>query len=393
MTRPRLFPTQEIGSIARPRWQIQGQHRQPLDPAARAELERWNGKLGFADPADPHLRSFLSGDPNALTTPEIRDLAALFGLRYFESVGLDRVYDGEARRIEMYEFAVRQMTGFEFQGHVRSFDNKYYLKAANTSEVGLPKPYHLEEFDFVRRHTDREPKLPITGPYTIADWSYNEHYLGRHAGWKGRAVRRSAQREFVLAVAKHAIRPTLKALIDRGCRVIQIDEPAGGTHPDEAALLAEGFNAATEGLDAEFTMHICFSDYRSLFPALLEAKRCSQWTWEFANRDSADHDGYAILSMFREYGDPRKIGLGVLDVHRDEIETPEVVEDRILRAARILGDPERLWINPDCGLRTRSLDVARAKLESMVEGARRARERLEGPSAAGASAAPGARPA
>src|SRR5262249_27752725 len=152
-----------------------------------------------------------------------------------------------------------------------------------------------DEFDFVRKHATAEPKLPITGPYTLADWSYNEYYLGRQKGWKGPAARRDAQREFVVEIARRAIRPTLAALIEPGCRVIQTDQPAAGTHPAEAALVAEGFNAATEGLDAEFAMHICFSDYRSLFPALLEAKRCGQWLLEFANRDGDRRDAYDVL--------------------------------------------------------------------------------------------------
>lgn len=373
----RLFPTQEIGSIAKPRWQLQGQRGEALDTAARSEFELWNQKLQFA-PANGASSAFLTGGSHQVGAAQVRDWGALFALRYFESAGLDRVYDGEARRIEMYEYAIRQMRGFQFLGHVRSFDNKYYLKAAGTGEVKLDRPYHVEEFDFVKSHAKAEPKLPITGPYTLADWSYNEHYLGRQKGWKGRSVRRAAQREFVVEIARQAIRPTLRALIDHGCRVIQIDEPAAGTHPDEADLVAEGFNAATEGLDAEFTMHICFSEYRSLFPALLEAKRCRQWAWEFANRDTDDRDGYEVLSMFREYGDTRDIGLGVLDVHRDEVETPEKVADRIGRAAKILGDPARIWVNPDCGLRTRSLATAYRKLEAMDAGARIARERQEG---------------
>ena len=239
----------------------------------------------------------------------------------------------------MYEYPIRQMHGFQFLGHVRSFDNKYYLKAAATGPVELLAPYHLDEFDFVRANARAIPKIPITGPYTLAEWSYNEHYLGRQAGWKGREARRRAESEFVLDIARKAIRPTLKALIDHGATVIQIDEPAAGTHPNEADLVVEGFNAATEGLDAIFSMHICFSDYRTLFPAILEAKACRQWAWEFANRDTADHDGYEMLKLFREYGDDREIGLGVLDVHRDEVESPERVADRILRASTILGDP------------------------------------------------------
>jgi 5-methyltetrahydropteroyltriglutamate--homocysteine methyltransferase len=140
-------------------------------------------------------------------------------------------------------------------------------------------------------------------------------------------------------------------------------------------------NAATEGLDAFFSVHVCFSDYRSLFPALLEAKKVDMWAWEFANRDTPEHDGYAILDLFREYGDKRQIGLGVLDVHRDAVETPEIVQARIGRAVQRLGDPARLWVNPDCGLRTRRLSVAYQKLSNMVEGARRARAEWLGPKA------------
>jgi len=374
-----LFPTQEIGSLAKPRWQILGQRSEPLDASAKEELSRWDQRVGFAAEAPGVRDALLAGRPSDAAPEAVRDLGALFGLRFLETAGLDRVYDGEARRIEMYEYPIRQMQGFRFDGHVRSFDNKYYLKAAVTDEVRLDRPYHLEEFDFVNAHARAEPKLPITGPYTLADWSYNEYYLARQPGWKGREARRAAQREFVVDLARKAIRPTLSALIDHGCRVIQIDEPAAGTHPDEAAIVVDGFNAATEGLDAEFTMHICYSNYADLLPTLLEAKRCRQWAWEFANRDSEGHDGYAVLKTLAEYGDTREIGLGAVDVHRDAVETPAVVADRIRRAAKYLGDPARVWVNPDCGLRTRSLPVARAKLESVVAGAALARAEFENP--------------
>ncbi len=374
-----LFPAQEIGSLAKPRWQLLGQRTEPLDEKAREELRAANDRTGFANEM-PHERdALLAGRARELDPERVRDLGALFAIRLFESTGLDRVYDGEARRIEMYEYPVRQMRGFRFQGHVRSFDNKYYLKAAVVDEIGLERPYHVHEFDFVKGHARAEAKLPITGPYTLADWSYNEYYLARQKGWKGRTARRAAQREFVVDIARRAIRPTIRALVDRGCRVIQIDEPAAGTHPDEAELVVEGFNAATEGIDAEFTMHICYSNYRDLLPALLEAKRCRQWAWEFANRDSERHDGYAVLSALAEYGDTREVGLGVVDVHRDAVESPELVAARIRRAVGYLGDPHRIWVNPDCGLRTRSLPVARAKLESVVRGASIARAELEDP--------------
>ena len=376
-----LFPAQEIGSLMKPRWQLLGQRGVPLDAGARSDFERWDHELHFSQDAPDAARALLAGHGREIGGEAVRDLGALFALRLFEAAGLRRVYDGEARRIEMYEYPIRQMQGFQFVGHVRSFDSKYYLKAANTGEVRLSHPYHAEEFEFVRRHASAEVKLPVTGAYTLADWSYNEYYLGRQGGWKGRTARRDAQRELIQAIARHALRPTLAALIERGCRVIQIDEPAAGTHPDEGDLVAEGFNAATEGLDAEFTMHICFSDYRALFPALLEAKRCTQWAWEFANRDRDGRDGYEVLNVLKEYKDPRQVGLGVTDVHRDDLETPELVADRIRRAVQILGDPRRVWVNPDCGLRTRSLEVANAKLRAMVKGAEIARADFERPRA------------
>jgi len=86
-----------------------------------------------------------------------------------------------------------------------------------------------------------------------------------------------------------------------------------------------------------------------------------------------------VLSALADYGDTRDVGLGVVDVHRDAVESPATVAERILRATKYLGDPHRIWVNPDCGLRTRSLTVARAKLEAVVQGAARARAELENP--------------
>ncbi len=372
-----LFPAQEIGSLARPRWQLIGQRGEPLDAEARAEFGAWDRRLGFAAELPGAREALLADRPGEDRAAAARDLAALFGIRYLESAGLARVYDGEARRIEMYEHPIRRMHGFRFEGHVRSFDSKYYRKAAVVDAVRLDRPYDVDEFDFVRRHARAQPKVPVTGPYTLADWSYNEYYLARQTGWKGRAARRAAQREFVVDLARRAIRPTLRALIEAGCTLVQIDEPAAGTHPDETDLVVEGFNAATEGLDAEFSMHVCYSRYADLLPTLLEAKRCRQWAWEFANRDSEGNDGYEVLRALREYGDTRSVGVGVVDVHRDAVETPRLVADRILRAAKYLGDPGRVWVNPDCGLRTRSLEVAHAKLRAVVEGAALARAAIE----------------
>jgi 5-methyltetrahydropteroyltriglutamate--homocysteine methyltransferase len=132
-------------------------------------------------------------------------------------------------------------------------------------------------------------------------------------------------------------------------------------------------------------MHICFSDYRALWPAVLELDDCLELQLEFANRDSRelgrgedDRPGYATtLQLFKEYGYPN-VGLGVLDIHSDFVEPAELVRDRILYAVDVLGEPGRIQVNPDCGLRTRSWDVCLQKLTNMVEGARLAERALNG---------------
>ena len=342
-----LFPTQEIGSL----------------PKATPEtIAAWGARVGL-----PPL-------PDGLPLAEAR---SRFNLAFLAAAGLDRVYDGEAHRIEMAEHPFRSVRGAEFVGHVRSFDNKYFRKAAARAPLALEEPYHRAEFLSVLRTVgaagrDRL-KVPVTGPYTLAEWTFNDYYRARQPERHGPRARANAQRALVAALARDVVRPTIADLVGLGATLVQIDEPALGTHPDEVGLAVEGFEAAVGGLGAEFSMHLCFSDHARLLPGILEARSCREWALEFANRDAPGHDPYAFLARLRELGDDRRVGVGVLDVHRDAVERPEDVADRILRAARHLGDPARIRVNPDCGLRTRSWDVIWAKLGAMVAGAARAR--------------------
>ena len=371
----RLFPTQEIGSLMKPSWLVKGLRGAEITAADYAELAKWAKELKLAKEAK-RVEELLKAAPGPRRDLELRDLASLFQIRYLEAAGLDYVFDGEVHRIEMYEHPIRNSKGFTFYGHVRSFDNKYYLKAAATDEVGFLRPFHLEEYEYISKVAKRQVKVPITGPYTLADWSFNEYYLkkqGKKRSPKDRLT--EARRELTLDIAEKIIRPNIKALLKAGAPVVQIDEPAATTKPDEAQLFADAFNEATKGLDAKFPVHICFSDYRLLYPQALEMKRCSEWQWEFANKE-ASGEGYRYLDLLNEYGDRRKVGLGVLDIHVDKVESAKLVRDRILQAAEVLEDPARIRVNPDCGLRTRSLDIAYQKLTNMCEGAAMAREVL-----------------
>ncbi len=385
MAEPVRFVTREIGSLAKPGWRVKSIDGRPVDTTDVEDARRWGGRLGVEDHGA--LVDLLakgtgfSGEERA----RIQDFAALYGLRLLEKAGLDVVYDGEQRRSEMYDHAVKHSEGFEARGTVRAFDNKYYTKAAVVERPRVGGAYDLQEYGFVRDNTDRAVKVPFTGAYTIVDWSYDEYY-GRGGASLGASAtsKAEARRRFGVDAARDVVRPNVAGIVEDGASWVQIDEPAATTRPEEVPLVVETFNATLEGLDVRASMHICFSDYNCLFPHVEGLENCYELQLEFSNRDSrelgtgaADRPGYDVLPKFVKSGWDGKIGLGVLDIHTDFVESPELVRDRILHAADVLG-PERLEINPDCGLRTRSWKVSFEKLRNMVEGARLAEEALNG---------------
>jgi 5-methyltetrahydropteroyltriglutamate--homocysteine methyltransferase len=373
------FVTREIGSLAKPSWRVKTFADRPLDDSDVESAETWGGRLGI----DGHEQLVAGLRAGGLSLDEIDDWAALYAIRLLEQVGLDVVYDGEQKRTEMYDHVAAFAGGFEPRGIVRSFDNKYYAKAAVVEPPSVSGPQDVEEFKFVQAHTAHAVKVPLTGAYTIEDWSYDEHY-GHEGGLGASAEHRyDARRRFVHDVAANVIRPNVEGLVEAGAEWIQIDEPAATTKPDEVPLVVEGFNEATRGIDAKKSMHICFSDYGALWPAVLELDDCLELQLEFANRDSRelgtkpeDRPGYAdTLALFKEHGYP-DVGLGVLDIHSDFVEPAELVRDRILFAVDVLDDPARIQVNPDCGLRTRSWEVVYEKLANMVQGTRLAEDAL-----------------
>jgi 5-methyltetrahydropteroyltriglutamate--homocysteine methyltransferase len=384
------FLTREIGSLGKPPWRVKTFAGRPLDETDIGEAERWGRRLDV----DGH-EALVEGLRNqSLARAEIDDWAAIYALRLLERAGLDVVYDGEQRRTEMYDHVAAFAGGFEPRGTVRSFDNKYYAKAAVVEPPSAGGPQDVEEYRFVAEHTECTVKVPLTGAYTMVDWSYDEHYA-REGALGGSAERRyEARRRFVADVAERVIRPNAQGLVQAGANWLQIDEPAATTKPHEVPLVVEGFNAALRGIAAgRKSMHICFSDYSALWPAVLELDDCLELQLEFANRDSRDlgtrdddRPGYVdTLRLFKENGYPN-VGLGVLDIHSDFVEPAELVRDRILYAVDVLGDPERVQVNPDCGLRTRSWDVVYEKLTNMVEGTRLAERELNRAHAAPAQA-------
>ncbi len=374
------FLTHEIGSLAKPPWLVKTNAGRPLGEADVDHARRWGEKVGVQGYEELiELLRRPQRDPVAVARWSSR-----YALRLLESAGVDVVYDGEQQRSEMYAWAVAHANGFEERGTVRSFDNKYYTKSAVVDTPSLREPYHNDELEFLESAAEHDLKIPVTGAYTLAVWSYDERYGprdGRLGGTARRAADIAARREFALDLARNVIRPNLQALIDLGATWIQIDEPGASTEEDELEVFVDSFNASVEGLDCFFSTHLCFSDYDLFFPAIEGMSGCRQYCVGFANYDShelgtsgADRPGYEVIAKFRDLPYEPILGLGVLDIHTDFVEPPELVRDRILYAAEVFGDPARLHVCPDCGLRTRSWEVAYDKLVNMVEGTRLAAE-------------------
>lgn len=273
-----------------------------------------------------------------------------------EAVGLDLLVHGEMERGDMVAYFAEHWDGFESSGFVRSYGNRYYRKPVARRPLRADGPVTVDMWRFAQSLTDRPVKGMLTGPYTIMDWSFNEAYPDRRA--------------FALALADLVHEEAL-ALEKAGARFIQIDEPALSTRPEEIELAIEAMERVTRGLTAKTISHMCYGDWAAVYPRFLDLP-VDQLDIEAANND------YAILDLLKKGPVRPEIALGVVDVHSHRVETADEVEAAILRALEIL-PAERLYIDPDCGLKTRTEAEARAKLEAVVQGTARVRSRLAGP--------------
>ena len=275
-------------------------------------------------------------------------------IRKQEELDLDILVDGEMYRGDMVAFFADQMDGFQIAGMVRSYGNRYYPKPAVVAPVGRRAPLTVDWYKFAQGLTSRPVKGMLTGPYTIAEWSFNEYYPTR--------------RELVLELAR-AIHDEAVDLERAGATYIQIDEPAIHTRPDEDFDLAvEAMEIVTRGLRAYTVTHVCYGEVPRIYPAML---RLAVNQIDLALKN----DDYALLETFKSPAFTKDIGLGVLDAHNHRAETAEDVADGIRRTLKVIPLP-KIYVSPDCGLKTRTTEESMAKLKSMVEGTRIVRKEL-----------------
>jgi 5-methyltetrahydropteroyltriglutamate--homocysteine methyltransferase len=208
--------------------------------------------------------------------------------------------------------------------------------------VGRDHDITVEWYQYAQSLTDKPVKGMLTGPYTICDWSFNEYY--------------STRRDFVLDLAR-AIRDEALALEKAGCKYIQIDEPAASTRMDELDLVIEAMQVVTEPLTAHTLTHICYGDFHRAYPKMLDIP-VDQIDLEFANSE------YSLLEEFDRAPFSKYIGLGVVDVHSHHQESVDDVAEGIRRSLKYI-PAERMFVDPDCGLKTRTVDEAKAKLSTI----------------------------
>jgi len=276
------------------------------------------------------------------TLRELEKKATREWIEFQESIGTDVIVDGEQYRGDMVAYFAEELPGLEIGGLVRSYGNRFYRKPIATGPVGRENPVTVEWWQYAQSLTEKPVKGMLTGPYTICDWSFNEYYDSR--------------RDFVLDLAK-VIRDEALDLEKAGAKFIQIDEPAASTRMDELDLVIEAMQIVTEPLQAHTITHICYGDFHRAYPKMLEIP-VDQIDLEFANSE------YGLLEAFSDHPFTKYIGLGISDVHTHEIEPVDEMVEGIRQTMKHI-PPERVFVDPDCGLKTRTVEEGKEKLANI----------------------------
>jgi len=312
-----LFPTTSVGSFPKPDYLMKARADFAKKKITGAELE------------------------------EKARQATEFWIRKQEELGVDVLVDGEMYRGDMVAYFAEHLRGFEEGGLVRSYGNRYYHKPIITGEVRWENPITVDWWKYAQGLTRKPVKGMLTGPYTVMDWSFNEFYPSR--------------RDTCLALAKE-IRREVEALIAAGAKIVQIDEPAASVRSEELPVAIEALDVVTDGLPAYFITHICYGAFEYIYPGMLEMP-VDNFDLEMSN------SGLDMLELFRKDRFTKDISFGVVDVHSHVVEEESVVEQRLRQALDVL-PMENIWVDPDCGLKTRSVDEAIAKMQALVKVAR-----------------------
>jgi 5-methyltetrahydropteroyltriglutamate--homocysteine methyltransferase len=361
MTEPKGRSEGGMGRQAGPRSRANDTVLLPTTVIGSYSVPEWLGQL-----KNDHYRHRIS----RRYLDEIHEMAIKAAVMDQQQAGIDIVSDGELRRDNDVDYLLARIPGVDIPRPDKA-DYFDYFDATVSQPLPTPGRANLglaEDFRFVRQLTDRPVKLSITGPFSLA------HRIRATGG----AYPDHA--DLVRALAR-VLAAEAAELARAGAQVLQIDEPFLAGYPEDVELAIEAVNIVTEAADVSWTLHVCYGNryarplweghYDFLFPAVKEAN-VGQLALEFARTGDED------LGLLEQHHWDRGLGLGVIDVKTEQVESPDLVATRIRRALRFVA-PEKLVINPDCGLRHLLPDIARAKLAAMVAGAALVRAELAQP--------------
>jgi 5-methyltetrahydropteroyltriglutamate--homocysteine methyltransferase len=284
------------------------------------------------------------------------------GIREQEAIGLDVLVHGEFERADMVEYFAEELDGFTLTGHgwVQSYGSRCVKPPILYGDVARREPITVRWSRFAQSCTGKPVKGMLTGPVTLLQWSF---------------VRDDQPRALTCRQLALALREEVADLEAAGIAIVQIDEPALREglplrRAEWAAYLAwavEAFRLAAGGAgDAtQIHTHMCYSDFDEIVEAI------ARMDADVLSIEGA-RSAMRVLEALGRGAYPGAVGPGVYDIHSPRVPGPDEIEQR-LRAALATVPLERLWVNPDCGLKTRRWDEVRPALAAMVAAARRLR--------------------
>jgi 5-methyltetrahydropteroyltriglutamate--homocysteine methyltransferase len=335
--------TTVVGSYPQPDWLIDRERLgERLPPRVRAR-ELWRVPEPFLE--------------------EAQDDATRLAVQDMERAGVDVITDGEMRRESYSNRFATALGGVDLDDPGVALDRTGHENPVPrvVGPIRRTAPVEVRDMEVLRSLTNRRTKITVPGPFTMTQQAQNDHYAD--------------DRSLALAYAA-AVNEELRDLRAAGADVVQIDEPYLQARPEPAREYAvEAINRALEGLEGDTVLHTCFGyahivkDRLTGYPFLRELRDCVATHLSLeAAQPGLDAE------VLRDVPD-KTIVLGVLDLGAGEVETPEVVADRIRKALAVV-PPERLVVAPDCGMKYLPRERALRKLEAMVAGARVVREEL-----------------
>lgn len=329
-----LFPTTTIGSF-------------PQDKELRAKrLSFRRGKL-----SKEKYESFIDKKIKGLIEKQ-------------EALGLDVLVHGEFERTDMVEFFAQKLKGCSTtsSGWVISYGTRVYRPPIIHGSVERTRNLTARETLYAQSLTDRPVKGIFTGPITILSWSYN--------------LRQDSPSEVAYELAE-ALNKEAVQLVKKGIKIIQIDEPAIREYAplkekDKAKYFpwaVRSYNMAAD-LPEEIQVHthMCYSEFGEIMDKIL------QMNFDVITIETAREEG-SVIDVFRKAGFNRQIGPGAWDIHSSLPASKKVIENVLEKAVEMLGS-ENVWVNPDCGLKTRNWKEVDISLERLVKAAKAYRKKI-----------------